>query len=185
MQHGVGAPGELPRLSHRLLANGLQSPNDRQCLCVCVCVWWGWGLVVSLQGFKVLTPLFKALGKITEFRCCFSKVPEEIYNFDLILLINQKINKFLPRQIFCTKLASSHWLPNSILSKSMQQPQENFLETICLLPGQCKGLLVIFKQEQRLKRLITLGGLEIGIQHQIVNALELSTPHPPKKKINK
>ena len=41
-------------------------------------------------------------------------------------------------------------------------------------------------QERRLKRLITLGGLEIGIQHQIVNALELST-HPPKKKkkINK
>ena len=31
-------------------------------------------------------------------------------------------------------------------------------------------------QERSLKRLITLGGLEIGIQHQIVNALELSTP---------
>ena len=49
-------------------------------------------------------------------------------------------------------------------------------------------------QEGRLKRLITLGGLEIGIQHQIVNALELSTPQPPpppppppppKKKKNK
>ena len=43
------------------------------------------------------------------------------------------------------------------------------------------------KQERRLKRLITLGGLEIGIQHQIVKALELSNPHPPppppKKKI--
>ena len=37
----------------------------------------------------------------------------------------------------------------------------------------------LFKQERRLKRLITLGGLEIGIQHQIVNALELSTHHPP------
>ena len=32
-----------------------------------------------------------------------------------------------------------------------------------------------FIQERRLKCLITLGGLEIGIQHQIVNALELST----------
>ena len=47
------------------------------------------------------------------------------------------------------------------------------------------------QQERRLKRLITLGGLEIGIRHQIVNALELSTtptpPPPPqkKKKINK
>ena len=38
------------------------------------------------------------------------------------------------------------------------------------------------KQERRLKRLITLGSLEIGIQHQIVNALELSTPPPPPKK---
>ena len=40
------------------------------------------------------------------------------------------------------------------------------------------------KQERRLKRLITLGGLIIGIQHQIVNALELSTqpPTPPKNK---
>ena len=40
-------------------------------------------------------------------------------------------------------------------------------------------------QERRLKRLITLGGLEIGIQHQIVKALELSnppTPPPPQKK---
>ena len=51
----------------------------------------------------------------------------------------------------------------------------------------------IAEQERRLKRLITLGGLEIGIQHQIVHALELSTHHPPphlhppkqKKKINK
>ena len=41
------------------------------------------------------------------------------------------------------------------------------------------------KQERRLKRLITLGGLEIGIQHQIVNAWELSTPPPPKKKKKK
>ena len=37
-------------------------------------------------------------------------------------------------------------------------------------------------QERRLKRLITLGGLEIGIQHQIVKALELSNPPPPQKK---
>ena len=36
-------------------------------------------------------------------------------------------------------------------------------------------------QERRLKRLNTLGGLEIGIQHKIVNALELSTPRPKKK----
>ena len=49
------------------------------------------------------------------------------------------------------------------------------------------------KQERRLKRLITLDGLEIGIQHQIVNALEPSNQHhhpsppppPQKKKINK
>ena len=40
----------------------------------------------------------------------------------------------------------------------------------------------MWKQERRLKRLITLGGLEIGIQHQIVNALELSTIPPQKKK---
>ena len=35
------------------------------------------------------------------------------------------------------------------------------------------------QQERRLKRPKTLDGLEIGIQHQIVNALELSTPPPP------
>ena len=40
-------------------------------------------------------------------------------------------------------------------------------------------------QERRLKRLITLGSLEIGIQHQIVNALELSTTPPPQKKKKK
>ena len=44
----------------------------------------------------------------------------------------------------------------------------------------------IYTQERRLKRLITLGGLEIGIQHQIVKALELSThPPPPQKKKEK
>ena len=38
-------------------------------------------------------------------------------------------------------------------------------------------------QERCLKRLITLGGVEISIQHQIVNALELSmTPPPPPPK---
>ena len=41
------------------------------------------------------------------------------------------------------------------------------------------------KQERRLKRLITLGGLEIGIQHQIVNTLELSATPPPQKKKKK
>ena len=40
-------------------------------------------------------------------------------------------------------------------------------------------------QERRLKRLNTLGGLEIGIQHKIVNALELSTPRPKKNKTKK
>ena len=51
-----------------------------------------------------------------------------------------------------------------------------------LAAGRCGSIL----QERRLKRLITLGGLEIGIQHQIVNALELCTPPPPpKKKKNK
>ena len=46
----------------------------------------------------------------------------------------------------------------------------------------------ILQQERRLKHLITLGGLEIGIQRQIVNALELSTsppPPPPQKKTKK
>ena len=36
-----------------------------------------------------------------------------------------------------------------------------------------------------LKRLNTLGGLEISIRHQMVNTLELSVPPPQKKKINK
>ena len=47
------------------------------------------------------------------------------------------------------------------------------------------GNVVKLKQERRLKRLITLGGLEIGIQHQIVNALELSIPTPQKKQKKK
>ena len=37
-------------------------------------------------------------------------------------------------------------------------------------------------QDWHLKRLINFVGLEIGIQHQIVNALELSPPPPPPKK---
>ena len=43
------------------------------------------------------------------------------------------------------------------------------------------------EQERRLKRLKTLRDLEIGIQHQIVNALELSSPahHPPPQKRKK
>ena len=54
-----------------------------------------------------------------------------------------------------------------------------------LLPNANKLIDVTkmkIKQERRLKRLITLGGLEIGIQHQIVNALELSPPPQKKKK---
>ena len=43
-------------------------------------------------------------------------------------------------------------------------------------------------QERRLKRLITLGGLEIGIQHQIANSTCIGAEHPPpplqKKKKN-
>ena len=46
----------------------------------------------------------------------------------------------------------------------------------------CQHKRTYIKQERRLKRLITLGGLEIGIQHQIVNALELSPPPPPPPK---
>ena len=42
--------------------------------------------------------------------------------------------------------------------------------------------IALYKQERRLKRLNTLGGLEIGIQHQIVNALELHTQKKIKQK---
>ena len=46
--------------------------------------------------------------------------------------------------------------------------------------GSCKiPPLTGIEQEWHLKRLNTLGGLEIGIQHQIVNTLELSNPPPP------
>ena len=49
--------------------------------------------------------------------------------------------------------------------------------------GSCKiPPLTGIEQEWHLKRLNTLGGLEIGIQHQIVNTLELSNPPPPPQK---
>ena len=52
--------------------------------------------------------------------------------------------------------------------------------------GSCKiPPLTGIEQEWHLKRLNTLGGLEIGIQHQIVNTLELSNPPPKKKKKKK
>ena len=55
--------------------------------------------------------------------------------------------------------------------------------------GQCQDSFHL--QERRLKRLITLGGLEIGIQHQIVKHWSWATPNdpppppPPKKKKKK
>ena len=47
------------------------------------------------------------------------------------------------------------------------------------------GISAIKKQERRLKRRHTLGGLEIIIRHQTVNTLELSAPPPPPPKKKK
>ena len=94
----------------------------------------------------------------------------ETDTFDMTYLFNSSLQ--VPRM--CVSKMGQHGLGNGLAPVGRQVIPSTDADLLLIGPSY-----QIKKQERRLKRRNTLGGLEISTRHQIVNTLELSSPPPP------
>ena len=91
----------------------------------------------------------------------------ETDTFDMTYLFNSSLQ--MPRM--CVSEMGQHRLGNGLAPVGRQVIPSTNADLLLIGPSY-----QIKKQERRLKRRNTLGGLEISTRHQIVNTLELSSP---------